>query len=386
MGRWRALVVGVVVLSAFLIAAPSSGGDELTFKKDSRGEYASYRLKKGETIWTHVVRRFTSRTDDVNDNEASRLILERSGFGDERKIPDGAEMKIPVELLAPEFLGQQVKEVSSGSRPLAGVVIIFDPGHGGVDPGATPQTRIFEDEIVYDIMCRAKRILERDTAATVHVTVRDRSRGFAVTAERNRFPQDGDEEVLTTPNYRITSTVVALHLRWYLANSLYRKALARGVRADRVLFTSFHADDLPRNLRGAMVYIPGARLREGTYGKSGRPYTQFAEWRERPNVAFTKRERATAEALSKAFAEELTRSLKASSVMVFANKPIRDHIQRGNAFVPAVLRYNAVPTAVLIECGNLSNVRDRQNLCDPTFRERFAQAYVNAVIAYMRKR
>jgi N-acetylmuramoyl-L-alanine amidase len=383
MGRCRALVVGALLLSAFLIAVPGFGDSDLTIKRDSQGEYASYRLQKGETVWTHVVRRFTSRTDDVSDNEASRIILDRSGFDDDTKIPDGAEMKIPVELLAAEFRGGQAPEVRDAAKPLAGVVVILDPGHGGVDSGASPLGNIFEDEIVYDIMCRAKRILERDTAATVYVTVRDRSRGYAVTAERDRFPQDRDEDVLTTPNYRITDTTVALHLRWYLANSLYRKALSRGVESDRVLFTSFHADDLPRTLRGAMVYTPGARFRDGVFGKSGRPYSGFAEVRERPSVAFTQRERARSEQLSQAFAEQLTRSLRSSGIMVFANKPIRDHITRRSEFVPAVLRYNAVPTGILIECGNLSNVRDRQNLCDPTFRERLAQAYVNAVIATM---
>jgi len=386
MGRWRALVVGALLLSALLIAASASGGSELTFKRDSQGGYASYRLQHGETVWTHVVRRFTSRTDDVSDTESSRLILERSGFDDDTKIPDGAEMKIPVGLLAPEFRERRTSEVVDQAKPLAGVVVILDPGHGGIDTGTTPRGGIFEDEIVYDIMCRAKRILEQDTAATVYVTVRDRSRGYALSATRADFPEDGDEYVLTSPNYRIADSTVGLHLRWYLANSLYRRALRGGIESGRVLFTSFHAEALSSSSRGAMVYIPGARLRDGVYGKSGQPYARFSEVRERPKVAFTQRERAASERLSRAFAEQLTRSLRASGVMVFANQPIRDRIRRRSEYVPAVLRYNAVPTEVLVECGNLSNVRDRQNLCDPTFRERFARAYVNAVIEYMARR
>jgi hypothetical protein len=102
MGRHRALLIGAVISCVMLLTAPESGAGELTFRADAQGEYASYRLKKGETIWTHVVRRFTSRTDGVSDGESSRIILERSGFDDDRRIPDGAELKIPVELLAAE--------------------------------------------------------------------------------------------------------------------------------------------------------------------------------------------------------------------------------------------------------------------------------------------
>ena len=103
---------------------------------------------------------------------------------------------------------------------------------------------------------------------------------------------------------------------------------------------------------------------------SGRPF------------GFTKRERRRSERLSREFAGDLLRALRGARVKVFANEPVRDRIVRRRAFVPAVLRYNAVPTKVLVECGNLNNSRDRQNLGDPTFRERFARAYVEALIAF----
>jgi N-acetylmuramoyl-L-alanine amidase len=389
MGRYRALLIGALICCIIPAAVSESGSGELTFRTDAQGEYASYRLKKGETIWTHVVRRFTSRTDNVSDDESSRRILERSGFSDDRTIPDGAEMKIPVELLAPEHRGDaaaSTRAQAAAPKPLAGFVVILDAGHGGIDTGARGAGGRYEDEIVYDIMCRAKRMLEKDTAATVHVTIRDRSRGFATTAKRTNFPQDTDEEIQTHPTFRALSeadVVVALHLRWYLANSLYAKAVRQGVAREHVIFTSFHADDLAANLRGAMFYVPDAALCAGAFGKAGQPYSQFAEVRERPKVAFTERDRARSERLSTELAGTLVATLGRAGLKVFANKPVRDRIVRGRApFVPAVLRYNAVPTKILIECGNLSNVRDREDLGDPTFREQFAKAYVDAVIAY----
>jgi len=382
MGCGRALLCGLVAFCVVLSAGAARGADELTFCEDSRGPYASYRLGQGETVWTHVVRRFTSRTDKVSDAESVERVLERSGIEDARRIPPNAEIKIPIELLDAKYRGGREER---SVRPLAGVVVILDAGHGGIDTGARGRNGMYEDEIVYDIMCRAKRLLERKTGATVYVTIRDKTRGFAVTATRDNFPQDRDEYIQTTPAYQNLDTTVGLHLRWYLANSKYRAMLRRGIASDRVIFTSFHADDLDPRLRGATIYIPGARFCKGVYGKSGKPYSNFAEVRERPRVAFTARERKRSEALSLEFAETLAGALRGAGIRLLPNKPIRDHIVRRTEYVPAVLRYNAVPTKVLVECGNLENSRDRYNLGNPTFRERFARAYVDALIAFTSK-
>ncbi len=384
MSRCRPVVLTTVALCLALIAGSAAGGSgELSFRTDSQGEYASYRLKRGETVWTDVVRRFTSRTDEVNDADAVKQVLARSGIDDDRRIANNAEIKIPIELLAPEY---RREHDAPSSKPLAGVVVILDPGHGGVDTGARARDGIYEDEIVYDIVCRVKRILEEETGATVHVTIRDASRGFATTGTRSHFPRDRDEYIQTTPAYQNLDTTVGLHLRWYLANSLYARALRGGTASERVVFTSFHADDLARTLRGATMYIPGARYCTGSYGKSGWPYRRFAEVRERPTVAFTQRQREQSERVSREFAETFVACLRSAQIKVFATKPVRDHIVRGSSFVPAVLRYNAVPTKLLVECGNLSNWRDRHNLADPTFREQFARAYVDALISFMSTR
>ena len=383
MGCCRARLFRILVICIVLSGGPAAVAGELTFHTDSRGTYANYRLKDNETVWTHVVRRFTSRTDGVSDAESVKRVLERSGIANDRVIPSNAEIKIPIELLAKQY---RRAEPERAPKPLDGVVVILDAGHGGIDTGARGRNGVYEDEVVYDIMCRAKRLLERETGATVHVTIRDKSRGFATTAVRTNFPRDPDEYIQTTPAYQNLDATIGLHLRWYLANSRYRAALGKGVASDRVIFTSFHADDLASNLRGAMVYVPGARLCGGMYGKSGRSYTRFAEVRERRTVSFTTRERARSERLSREFAEEFLRALRGAGIKVFANKPIRDCIVRRRAFVPAVLRYNAVPTKVLVECGNLSNSRDRRNLGDPTFRERLARAYVDALIGFTSKK
>ncbi len=50
--------------------------------------------------------------------------------------------------------------------------------------------------------------------------------------------------------------------------------------------------------------------------------------------------------------------------------------------MPAVLRYNAVPTAVLLEVCNLANAEDRRLIQTRAFRQRVAEAIAAGVLDY----
>jgi N-acetylmuramoyl-L-alanine amidase len=50
--------------------------------------------------------------------------------------------------------------------------------------------------------------------------------------------------------------------------------------------------------------------------------------------------------------------------------------------VPAVIRYNIVPTKVLVEVANLKNRDDVRLVADHEFRERYAAAFVQALKQY----
>ena len=64
-------------------------------------------------------------------------------------------------------------------------------------------------------------------------------------------------------------------------------------------------------------------------------------------------------------------------------EPVRERIiRRGRAWVPAVLRCNAVPVETLIEVSNLSNPGDARALKDPAYRQRVAEAYVEGLMRY----
>jgi N-acetylmuramoyl-L-alanine amidase len=188
--------------------------------------------------------------------------------------------------------------------------------------------------------------------------------------------------VLTTPPYPITDATIGVHLRWYLANSVYRQH-AQTNDGDRVVFLSVHADSLHPSLRGATAYIPSASSMEGTFGKSGSAFSTRREWRERPTVSFSLRERQKSEGRSRDLAERVIAQFRQHGLEVHPFQPVRDRIFRGRrAWVPAVLRHNAVPGKILLEICNLANDADRALLQTAAFRERIASAVVDGILAY----
>lgn len=60
----------------------------------------------------------------------------------------------------------QIIEIGLGENPLAGKVIVLDPGHGGKDPGAIGYGGIYEKTITLDVGLRIKKML-KDSGATV---------------------------------------------------------------------------------------------------------------------------------------------------------------------------------------------------------------------------
>lgn len=366
---------------------------ELSYGEDAQGKYAAYRLRGGEALYSAVVGRFTGRIYAEEVNALAAQIAERSGIADVTDIPIGYRVKIPYEMLLPEFLppgdprrveweaGRQASaqyrnEIRTTS--LAGVTVVLDAGHGGKDVGAS-LSGVWESIYVYDIMVRLKRLLESRTAAAVHSTTRDGGAFHA--ADRDVLPYSRGHQVLTNPPYRIEDSTVSAHLRWYLSNSIYRRAV-QTVSSQKVVFLSIHADSLHPSLRGAMVYIPGAQLRGGSYGKSGGIYSQRREVREAPRVNLSRTDVVRSEGLSRQLAESLVASLRGRGVVIHKDKPIRDRIIRRRSFVPAVLRYNRVPAGVLVEVCNLANHADRSLIQTRRFRQQVAEGLFAGILDY----
>lgn len=370
----------------------------LTFDSDRSGHYAIYRLERGEALYSAVVVRFIGAVRAKEVNQLAQELAQLNGIRDVTDMPVGQPIRIPFDMLLPEFLpssdprrqewekdraaSAKYSNTVQASR-LEGITVILDAGHGGEDSG-TNHHGTWESVYVYDVMLRVKSLLEAATAADVVTTTIDDAKGYQL-LDRDELPISRRHRVLTHPPYPIRDARVSAHLRWYLANSRHRKAVKTSRDSAKTIFLSIHADSLHQSLRGAMVYVPSTSLTSGTFGKSGSDYTSRREVKEQPKVSFSWKERTRSEGLSRQMANSLLSSFRRHSLAVHHEKPIRDRIircRRCRPFVPAVVRYNEVPTKLLLEICNMNNSNDRALLRTKAFRQRVATAIVDGILDY----
>lgn len=359
--------------------------------------HAAYRLRKGETLYSSVVMRYTDRTDPREVTELAMELARAAGIPDVRAIPPGTVVKLPVRHLAAPFQpegAQALREeravreevrrtvkLEAGPR-LRGVNIVLDPGHGGIDVGAMANGA-WESDFVYDIAMRVRELLKTGTEAEVFLTVKYPGVGFRV---RDRIAAPTREALLlTAPPVAHDGehpSATAVHLRWVLANDV---AAAHQVKGDprKTLFISLHADSLHPTVSGTMVYVPGAAHVPDRFSLGASRGAGVAELRRGGKVTFSARERLQAEARSRVLAELFAKVLKQHKLPVHANRPIRNVINRGGkSYVPAVIRYSTAATKILVEVANLQNEEDAERLKDAAFRQRYAEALVAAIRAH----
>jgi len=237
------------------------------------------------------------------------------------------------------------------------------------------------------VMCRLKSIIEKKSAATVLTTTKSSDTGYGIAEDDALDDAPNDQVVLTTPRYELDDPVIGVHLRWYLANSIFRHAIREGIAKEKVVFISLHADSLHPSLRGAMAYIPGQRYVTGSYEKSEDVYLARAEVRESPIVRHSEKESLAAEGLSRDLAESIIDSFETDGLKVHPFNPVRDNVVRGGReWVPAVIRYNLVPTRVLLEICNLGNEKDRSLIKTKKYRQRIAQAIYEGLVNFYNDR
>lgn len=371
----------------------------LTYGKDAKGSYAIYHLRAGEALYSSVVVRFTGNVSADDVNALAREIAKRSGIRDVTSIPVGYAIKIPLDDLLPQYLPhtdaryiawannqEEMSKVTNTykSAALDGVVVILDPGHGGLDRGAMAHG-VWEDSYVYDIACRIHEGLERRTKARVLMTLLVPQLGYRPQDKRKLKPNTG-AVILTHPWFHPVShneIRVEVNLRWHLANQYFERLEKEGIDPQRVVFTSIHADSLHPSLRGSMFYIPGDSYRSRRWCSKGRLYKRFEECRAQPCYRLSARKMRRSEGLSNQFAKDLESVFTKHHLLLHPYDPTRDHVvRRHRAWLPAVLRNSIVPCSVLIEVCNLNNAKDAKLIADPAYRQAVADAYIDALIKY----
>lgn len=364
-------------------AATAAQGVALEYGDD----VAVYRLRPGEALYSAVVMRFTGQLHGAEVNATAAEIARRSGIADVTSIPVGFPVKIPFDVLLPEYLPpddprrqawERGREELAAIRRaihaanLDGIHVILDAGHGGEDSGAIAHG-VWETTYVYDVMYRIKRALERETRATVWATVQDMQRP-AEPPELDVLPQSRRQRLLVQPPYDLSDSVTGVQLRWVLSNAILARLQKQKVDPERVVFVSIHADSLHPAVRGLMVYAPSRSLRPSK-GLSPERIWACAEAQEAGTPTFPAKFRSRAEALSEQLGDTVVAAARRYGIPVHPFQPVRDSILRGGSrWVPAVLRYNKVPTSVLVELCNLNNDEDRAQLLTWRFREKLAHA------------
>jgi len=395
-------VPGELLHASFQGAIVSADGS-LEYGADEKGPYAAYRLKRKEALYSAVVVRYTGRTKASDVVTTAEQIKERNGIRDLRDIPVGFKIKIPFDLLEPEFLpeghplrleadaARQEVEAEMARLPtqasrqgLEGVVVILDPGHGGRDLG-TMNNGIWEHDYVYDVTCRLKQRIESQTAAKVYLTLLDEQTG-CTPSRTDKLKANHQGTIQTHPPFLAKENgeaKIGVNLRWYLANAYYRKEVSAGTDPNKIVFLSIHADARHASLAGVMVYVPGAAYIGDTHGFQSRTYSKYAEVKEKKFVRVTKKQKVRSEAVSRKFADEIVDAFRAQKLPIQPYQPVRNRIIRGRSiYVPAVLRGNVVPNKVLVEMVNISNHQDAALLARAKDRNRLAEAIYQALLGY----
>jgi len=225
-------------------------------------------------------------------------------------------------------------------RPWTKPLIVIDPGHGGVDPGAIGANRVFEK----------------------HVTL---ALGKALR-----------DQLLATGRYRVKmtrDTDIYLHLG-------ERVAFARRNKAD--LFVSLHADSVGKsNVRGASIYTLSEKASDAQSAKLAERENQSdliagvdlrAEDKEVASILVDLAMRETMNQ-SRFFANTVVTRMDSHGLYTLENP------HRFAGF--AVLKAPDIPS-VLIEAGFMSNSGEARMLSQDAYRRQIADAIVSGIDSY----
>jgi N-acetylmuramoyl-L-alanine amidase len=100
-------------------------------------------------------------------------------------------------------------------------------------------------------------------------------------------------------------------------------------------------------------------------------------------VSFAKERRQKSEGLSREFAAHVLKALSKRGARIHPYQPVRDRIiRKTRPWVPAVLRCNETFVQILLEACNINNRADAKLLGEPLYRQKVADAFVDALLSY----
>ena len=228
--------------------------------------------------------------------------------------------------------------------PLGPAAVVIDPGHGGIDTGATA-LGLVEKNLTLDVAARVARALEKQ--------------GVSVTLTRS------------------TDRAVSLEERVRIGNA------ARGA-----LFVSIHFNDAPSSERGRNYHATGVE----TYYSAHKQAPSAGEWvwttlfgAGGGNVAGTTRRASNPlpgnqETLAWSAQEGASLAEAIQGSLVLATSAADRGTKERALYVTRRVR----APAVLVEGGFISHPREAKRLGEPTYRQTLADAIAGGIVHYLR--
>jgi N-acetylmuramoyl-L-alanine amidase len=263
----------------------------------------------------------------VEGPDGTRVVLDLSGTAEHRVFYVPEPFRLVIDVAKPNPSAQATRDVRR---------IVLDPGHGGHDPGATGPTGLREKDVALDIAHRAAPLIARELGIStlltrdtdVYVPLEER------TARANGFGAD---------------LFISIH-----CNATERSG-GSGVM-------TFVLDDSKDQLASRIAALENSASTEAT-SELGRVMSQSAD--------------RVGGARSNEFANLLQRAAMASLAPSYPDVP-DGGVKRAGFYVLAGARM----PAVLFETSFISSARDETRFNTGDFRQKLADAIVNAVRAY----
>jgi N-acetylmuramoyl-L-alanine amidase len=244
------------------------------------------------------------------------------------------------EAVAPE---QKVAAIATFRLPLKKPqprVIVIDPGHGGVDPGAVGVSGVYEKDVVMAMARELRRQLE------------------------------------ATGRYKVVMT----RERDHIVRLRDRMQMAR--KHEGELFLSLHADSLAGNggIDGALVYTLSEKA-------STREAARLAAKENRADILAgvdlsNQEEVVTAILIDLAQRDTNNKSMRFADILMGKLAPVTALTRPRPAQAGFVVLKSPDMPSVLVELGYLSNREDERRLTDPQHLARLARALVAAIDDY----
>lgn len=282
------------------------------------------------------------------DFEVQLAPISASDFGDgtgANRKPTVTEAKPNTKTNDEDQLARLIQRETNRSRP----VIVIDPGHGGIDPGAVGVSNVLEKDVVLAVGLALRDALKKSGKFEVHMT-RARDMFLSLT-QRVEISEAYDADLF-----------VSLH-----ADSVADETAKSVVRGASVYTLSNKAsDDLARKMaekENSADSLAGLETDQGDTGTDVR--TILIDLMQRETANF-----------STDFSNVLLRQLRRDVSLTRGPK-------RSAAF--RVLKQSHAPS-VLIELGYMSHPGDERMMRTKTWRAKIAKSIAKAIQQYFQKR